>query len=62
MHAGVLQDMQETVSVVRGHVEIYTIPDSKLSDKMARPIVPLKIAAGEASILKSQHLIILMLA
>ena len=41
---------------------MYALPDSKSSDGVERPIVPLKVATGEALLLKSQHLIILMLA
>ena len=41
---------------------MYAVPDSKSPDKVERPIVPLKVATGEALLLESQHLIILMLA
>lgn len=45
-----------------GHGVRYAVPDSKLSDKMHWPIIPLKVATGQAPLLESQHLIILVLA
>lgn len=62
MHAGVLQGYVAEQSVGMGHGVRNAVPDSKLSDKMAWPIIPLKVATGQAPLLESQHLIILVLA
>ena len=61
MYAWVLQSYVARKSHGTDHV-MYAVPDSKSSDSMKGPIVPLKVATGEAFLLKSQHLIILMLA
>lgn len=53
--------LQSYIARKTDHV-MYAVPDSKSPDKVERPIVPLKVATGEALLLESQHLIILMLA
>ena len=61
MYAWVVQSHVATESDGADHV-MYAAPDSKSSDKVEQPIVPLKVATRKALLLKSQHLIILMLA
>ena len=52
MYAWMLQSYDARESRGTDHV-VYAVPDSKGSDTMERPIVPLKVATGEALLLKS---------
>lgn len=62
MHAGMLQGYLAKQRTTMGDRVSNAVPDSKLSHKVTWPIIPLKVATGQAPLLKSQHLIILVLA